>query len=1014
MAEPEQQWVFARFRLEPANAMLWCDDKPVPLAPKPFALLCYLVEHAGRLATKDDLLDAVWGHRFVTESALKVCMSELRQALGDDSKTPRYIETAARRGYRFIAPVTLRSVPDAGPSSFPVRTRGAESGVQGDSALWVGRKMELGRLQALWEQARTGERRIVFVTGEPGIGKTTLLEMFLQRLAGQNFAVLRGRCIEHFGEGEAFLPLLEALEKHCRMPGGGGALGVVRHHGPTWLAQMTALMSLEERESLPRQVLGATRERMLREGCEVVEALSGLAPLIVIVENLHWSDFATLDLLSMLAQRHGPAAMLVVGTYRPDEVLRREHPVQAVKQNLQVHGLCTELATTALSSAEVADYLSGRLAGSPLPQTVLEWIARRTEGHPLFLVNLIDYLLAGGGLVQSESGWVLDAAHQGGIPLDLRQMIEQQIDRLPPDAQHLLRVGSAAGMEFCAALLAPLVQENVVAAEQACESLLEAGLFLTGAGSEEWPDGTVSGRYQFRHGFYRDVLYDRLSPALRIQVHRSLGERLEAAFAGQAGEIASVLALHFEQGRDFARAVHYLRSAAGNASRHFANPRALDYLRCAIRLCANIPEGAGTEVLLDLLHQSAAVQRSMDDMLGAIESLARMLATAREAGARDAEVKALMDMSRACLWVDRRRGLELAAEAVECSRGLDDALLASLAQGQAAGLNLYFLGWTDGDAQQSLQAMAMARQTGDARILNTRFAFQAMLELFRSDYRAAGAVADEGMRTAAELGDGYQFMLCQFFRVQALFLSGQWGELRRSLTEFLGMAEKNSNEFGARMFKLVSAALLIEAGDFGSASRHCEEVLGARGAGDNLTTRCGSLILLGQARLGLKDYSGARACFGEITRLVQAEGQVMDWMYFFPFHQGFAEYWLSQGEPDQAAEHAEELQQLAGRAPERTYLAISHDLLARIALEQGDVSEAQTRIVDGLKIVGTEDVPLAARRIYQTGAELYRRIGDPAQENQSRMQSRKIILDLADALDEGDPLRHAFVSVVRV
>jgi hypothetical protein len=286
------------------------------------------------VVTKDQLLDEVWQRRFVSESSLKSCINELRKVLADDVKAPRYIATVARRGYRFIAPVSQIEPTHEAPilgKHVPLP--------EGLSRRWVKRASLLARLQPLWRSSLQGARQLVFLTGEAGIGKTTLIEMFLAEIAEQAPSVLRARCVEHFGQGEALLPLLEAIEHQCRTERGASLIGRLRRHAPVWLAQLPSVLTSEEREALQREILGASRERMLREGCVLVEELCSAAPLVLVVEDLHWSDHATLGFLALLTQRNLPARLLVLVSYRPGNAAFHTHPVTTLHQELHGRGL---------------------------------------------------------------------------------------------------------------------------------------------------------------------------------------------------------------------------------------------------------------------------------------------------------------------------------------------------------------------------------------------------------------------------------------------------------------------------------------------------------------------------------------------------------------------------------------------------------------------------------------------------------------------------------------------------
>jgi predicted ATPase len=166
----------------------------------------------------------------------------------------------------------------------------------------VGREAELQQLHERLDQALRGERQTIFVTGEAGIGKTTVVETFVAQLATrEDLCIMQGQCVELYGAGEAYLPMLEAMEQACRT-GGEQLRALLRQYAPTWLVQMPSLLSLPEREQLQRELRGITRERMLREATRTIEALTVKKALVLILEDLHWSDYSTLDLLAYLAR----------------------------------------------------------------------------------------------------------------------------------------------------------------------------------------------------------------------------------------------------------------------------------------------------------------------------------------------------------------------------------------------------------------------------------------------------------------------------------------------------------------------------------------------------------------------------------------------------------------------------------------------------------------------------------------------------------------------------------------
>ncbi|HEX2486477.1 MAG TPA: AAA family ATPase, partial [Myxococcota bacterium] len=315
---------FPPFRLDLANQELWRDSERLQVRGKPFAVLAYLATHPARLVPREELARAVWPDTHVGEGLLRGYVRELRAILGDDPAVPRFIETVARRGYRFVAPVRSRSE----------RAAGAARAERARRTL-VGRDAELEQLERCFEDAKAGARGLVFVSGEAGIGKTALVDAFLRGAEADGVRAARGQCVEHFGAGEAYLPLLEALGRLGGQPGSKDVIAGLARHAPTWLVELPALVADAELEAVRRRVQGATRERMLRELAEAVEVLTAAEPLLLVLEDLQWSDHSTLDLLSSLARRREPARLLVIGTYRTPDVARGVHPLAAVAQELK-------------------------------------------------------------------------------------------------------------------------------------------------------------------------------------------------------------------------------------------------------------------------------------------------------------------------------------------------------------------------------------------------------------------------------------------------------------------------------------------------------------------------------------------------------------------------------------------------------------------------------------------------------------------------------------------------------
>jgi len=564
---------FPPFRLDTVNQCLWRrddsgEDERVPFKPKPFAILRYLVEHAGRLVTQDELLDAVWPDTHVQPEVLKRHIFEVRVLLGDDPKNPTYIETLPRRGYQFIAALRNASPVEPIASDTPVQSK------------IVGRDRDLAELRARFGKAIAGQRQIVFVTGEPGIGKTTLVDEFQrQAAAGAAIRIAWGQCVEGYGGTEAYYPVLEALGNLCRGPEGDSVVQILAAQAPSWLVQFPALLNRQQRETLQREIQGATRQRMLREIGDALETITSERPLILILEDLNWVDPSTVDLISVLARGRGTAKLMVIGTYRPGDVALSNHPLKALKQDLLVHQLCHELALAPLREEEIAVYLASEAEDATVPAGLAALLHRHSEGNPLFMVAALDHMSQRGFLSRQNGTWRLNVPIEEidlEVPESLRQMIEAGIERLSEEERRALEVASVIGVSFSTAVSATAANMDVESFENVCDGLSRRRQKVRSADPQHFPDGTDSSRYEFVHALYREELYRRQLPGRRAKLHLQVAERLEALYAERLSEAAAELAHHFEQGGDRLRAAGYRRLVPDSDGPRFEPRQAAD------------------------------------------------------------------------------------------------------------------------------------------------------------------------------------------------------------------------------------------------------------------------------------------------------------------------------------------------------------------------------------------------------------------------------------------------------
>ncbi|HVO23301.1 MAG TPA: AAA family ATPase [Candidatus Margulisiibacteriota bacterium] len=570
----------------------------MPLQPRPLAVLSYLAARPAAVVSREELIAKVWAGTYVTKAVLKVAVRAIREALDDDADAPRYIETVGREGYRFIGGEAGGAAPPRAPAA------AAE-------AAMVGREQDLAKLRAGLARAVAGTPTILFVTGEAGVGKTTLLERFIEEVdAAGDICVARGQCLEQYGEGEAYLPILEALGRLAR-DGGTGELGeTLARHAPTWVPQ---LATLNARPTAPWGSDGAINTmpaRMLREMADALEVFTQRRTLVLVLEDLQWSDPSSLDLIGCIARRRAPARLLVIGSLRPVEMTVADHPLRGVRLELQAKGLCEEVALELLSRDDVAAYAEARFGGAPFggapfggapfgeaPAGAMQRLAtrvyERTEGNALFMVNMVNDLVAGGLLTWREGQWHVDGSIDTAmdrIPSGLQELIGRIMCGLALPVRQVLEAASVSGDEFVVAAVAAALQTDARQIEDVCEQLAAHGSLIVDAGVAEWPDGSVSGRYRFRHALYRRVLYEGIAAARRVRLHGAIGQRLEVGFGARAREHASELAMHFTRGRVHVRALHFHELAAAAALDRHAAHEAVAHCSAALAALAHTPE----------------------------------------------------------------------------------------------------------------------------------------------------------------------------------------------------------------------------------------------------------------------------------------------------------------------------------------------------------------------------------------------------------------------------------------
>ena len=976
---------FPPFRLDRANQCVWQStpgggERRLKLRPRAYDMLQYLVDNAGRLVTHDEFLDALWQKVVVQPEVLKGHMLSIRTALGDDPVNPGFIETLRGRGYRFIAPLRTRSPGNASDAERPAH------------GTFVGRTPQLNKLKTLFDEACAGESRIVFVAGEPGIGKTTLVNQFLESLGGRGDVVTSlGRCVEGFGGAEPYYPVLEAIAPLMRGDGGAAITRSLISIAPTWAAQLPGSVPERQHSQLQCQSIGAVSGRMLREICEFFAALSVQKPLALVFEDLHWSDYSTVDMLSALARHRNRARLMVVATYRPEEVEVAHHPLGRLNHDLGLQKLCHNIVLEALSEGAIAEYLKGKTQHAR-ENGLTQLVCERSGGNPLFMVATLDHLVTQGIAHSTPQGWKLYLSPSEvrlEVPPTLSRVIEYRIQRLTGVQQRVLEAASVAGLKFDATVLAPVVQLSQEFVEETCEVLCRQESFIRREAPAPLDHMVAARTYVFRHTMYRRTFYERQGMLRTARSHLRIAEELEARFAPEArGGVAAELAQHFAAARQWLRALGYLRIAIQTAKKRLAYNDALAVLDRAMMLTANLPDDAGPTAEAEFLEARASVFTAAQDRRAreTCEQLARLAA---QLGLIDIQRRALPSITYAYIWRNQLR----------CSRIIDEALALSEQQTnpqQQARTRIscyvwrmWVRGWCADDIRQCNVALEALRDGDDPFTTAWSQCEYSMVLMVSARYQqaqdtilASHHFLVDNDENRPEFDMARATWLVSLGVPWTLLYLGDFGHAQQEFDRAIAMFAANGNQYGADTLTLYRCWLQFHALDFEAVLEFCTKALAETPTGTAVRRSTFpaeqrlAILLKGLAYLGLGDTRNARVHLLNVMQFMDNEPVIFDWYWRLSLEWGLASLALVDGELEEAMTHAARLVKLATDTEERTWQGLSWEVQARVALQLGAVTDAVRYIDEAIAATQHFQTPLADWRIHRTASEAYSLTGD--------------------------------------
>jgi DNA-binding winged helix-turn-helix (wHTH) protein/tetratricopeptide (TPR) repeat protein len=993
---------FHGFRLDTTNHCLWRGDERLSLTPKAFDLLRYLVEHADRLVTQDEILDALWADTFVNQEVVKKYVLGIRKVLGDRRDKPQFIRTFPKRGYQFVAPV--------------VEDRPTPTITRRETTKVVDRRDARAQLEGFLDRAILGERQIVFVTGDAGVGKTTLVDLFVKSAGGlPDLWIARGQCVEGFGGQEPYYPMLTAFEHLVHASDDQRFIDTLATRAPTWLVQFPSRVKADQQDTLRRDTLGATRHRMVREICETLDAVTTDRTLILVLEDLHWVDLSTLDVISSCARRQGPSRLLLICTLRP-ATGTSPSPLSRLRQDLAIHDLCREINLEPFHPREVSEYLSLAFGPVGFADDLGSLIHRHSAGNPLFVTAIVRDLLTSGIVARNGAAWTLTVPVERiepGVPASLHDMLNVQFDQLSDREQRVIRKASAIGERFPAWAVAD-ASEDVDAVERVCEGLAERRLFIRGAGIGELADGTTAGFYQFHHALYQQAVYRRLSEVTRSKLHRSIGERLSQLFGPPTLALASELAMHFEKGLEYDRAVEYLMLAAKNAERRFALRDAISALQHALALVPRLPIDLRTPVELQLLEWIGDAHYLLGAMVESALAYETESALAARSGFIAAQVKAQMGFARPLGLLDPDRAIAVLQDAVNVSARLEDPPMRARVELLGAGMRILYDRWRADDARVSDAAYRIVRDARDTNFSGFERMVYAHVQSLRGDCVAGLENAEEAIPRGHEPLDALVHVFALSAQILALLQLGRFGQALQIIRSSKQTTERNGSD--PWLFSYRDAWLRTLVLDFQGAQQVCDELTRSSVYPSGQAQTIGRLAA-GFEALDSGRWDEALKLFQDVRDPTHTPKFFLHWYWRMHAHVGLVRAWLQAGNIANARMEADGLTEAALGMDDPNLQALGWEATAHVAMAESDWADAQQSIDRAFAALARFDVPICAWRVHATASELYRRIGRSEDAAIERERARAHIASLVESFTPDEPLRLAMLragSVRRV
>jgi DNA-binding SARP family transcriptional activator/predicted ATPase len=884
----------------------------------------------------------------------------------------------------------------------------------------VARETELKQLLTYLSQALNQQGQIVFVTGSAGQGKTTLLNEFAQQAMEnhQRLLVASGSCNNFAGIGDSYLPFRDVMTMLTGDVESRWASGTIsREHAlRLWNALPITIQALLEygnhlfdlfipgSELISRAIVAGFRSvswlKQLEESVEqqkvrqeeikqshlfeqftnVLCALAKTQPLLITLDDFQWADPASISLLFHLGRRIKGAQVIVVCSYRPEEVaLRRgadRHPLEKVLAELKREFGDVWIELDKSGEASHRQFVDAILDSEPnnLEEEFRTTLFEHTNGHPLFIVELLREMQERGDLIQAEGKWITGKSLDWRtLPARVDAVIEERIGRLDSELQEILTVASVEGEEFTAQVIANVRETEVrKLIFQMSQELIKLHRLVKQTNVNQVGNSRLF-RYRFHHFFFQKHLYDKLEPIQREILHQEVANALEELYGKQAGEIAPQLAYHYRKSGDQEKAKHYLAKAGFTAQAKYANQEAIGFFTQALDLTHLDELETRFELLLarEKVYSLQGNREAQASDLAVLEQLARNLddpARNGEVALRKANYALLISDYQASI-ADSQQVVEYALQIGDQEREANGQLVlgyALLSQGEYEPASLHLT-----TALEIAQSLHLYQLAGEC---NERLGF---LKQSQGEELAAKEHYRQSSQIYARLGNrlGEAYALNSLGTIDQAFWN--YNEATDKFEQALKMFREIGELLGEAYVLNNLGLNAVYQGDFTQAQIYHECALSIFQRIEHPFGQGVSLNNLGEAFCYLEEYQRGKDYYMQALIIFQKSGNRPAESYALT---GLGDTSFGLGELEEAKSYYQRATELDQELGQTTHLMEVRAGLARVALTQGALDEARFQVseilgfLEGGHTLGTQLSPF---RVYWTCYQVLHSSNDP-------------------------------------